>query len=39
MKTKYLSLVIIAIIFSIMMIVPSDISQTADAAKAKGVKN
>jgi len=39
MKTKYLSLVIVAIIFSMVMIVPSDMTQTADAAKAKGVKN
>jgi archaellin len=34
-----LSLVIVAIIFSMVMIVPSDVTQTADAAKAKGVKN
>ncbi len=39
MKTKYLSLVIAAIIFSMVMIVPSDMMQTADAAKAAGVKN
>ena len=39
MRTKYLSLVIVAIIFSMVMIVPSDMTQTADAAKAKGVKN
>jgi archaellin len=39
MKTKFLSLVIVAIIFSMVMIVPSDMTQTADAAKAKGVKN
>jgi hypothetical protein len=39
MKTKYLSLVIITIIFSMVMIVPSDVTQTADAVKAKGVKN
>ncbi len=39
MKTKYLSLVIVAIIFSMVMIVPSDMTQSADAAKATGVKN
>ena len=39
MKTRYLSLVIVAIIFSMVMIIPSDMTQTADAAKAKGVKN
>ena len=39
MKTKYFSLVIVAIIFSMVMIVPSDMTQTADAAKASGVKN
>jgi hypothetical protein len=39
MKTKYFSLVIVAIIFSMVMIVPSDMTQTADAAKAKGIKN
>ncbi len=39
MKTKYLSLVIVAIIFSMVIIFPSDITQTADAAKATGVKN
>ncbi len=39
MKTKFLSLVIVVIIFSMVMIVPSDMTQTADAAKAKGVKN
>ena len=39
MKTRYLSLVIIAIIFSMVMIVPSDISQTTDDAKAKEVKD
>ncbi|MDH3856060.1 MAG: hypothetical protein OES27_08065 [Nitrosopumilus sp.] len=39
MKTRYVSLVIIAIIFSMVMIVPSDMTQTADAVKAKGVKN
>lgn len=39
MKTRYSSLVIIAIIFSIAMVVPFDMTQTADAAKATGVKN
>ena len=39
MKTKYFSLVIVAIILSMVMIVPSDVTQTADAAKATGVKN
>jgi hypothetical protein len=39
MKTKYFSLVIVAIILSMVMIVPSDMTQTADAAKATGVKN
>jgi hypothetical protein len=39
MKVKYFSLVIVAIIFSMVMIVPSDMTQTADAAKATGVKN
>ena len=39
MKTRYSSLVIIAIIFSMAAVVPSDMTQTADAAKAAGVKN
>jgi len=39
MKTKYFSLVFVAIIFSMIMIAPSDMTQTADAAKATGVKN
>jgi len=39
MKTRYLSLVITAIIFSMVMIVPSGMVQTADATKTKGVKN
>jgi len=30
MKTRYLSLVITAIIFSMMMIIPFDIAQTAE---------
>ena len=39
MNTKYFSLVVVAIILSMVMIVPSDMTQTADAAKATGVKN
>ena len=39
MKTTYSFLAIIAIIFSMIMVIPSDMTQTADAAKATGVKN
>ena len=39
MKIRYSSLVIVVIVFSMVMIVPSDMTQTADAAKATGVKN
>ena len=39
MKAKYFSLVFVAIIFSMVMIAPSVMTQTADAAKAAGVKN
>ena len=39
MKAKYFSLVFVAIIFSMVIIAPSVMTQTADAAKAAGVKN
>jgi hypothetical protein len=39
MKTRYSCLVIIAIIISMVAVVPSDMTQTADAVKATGVKN
>ena len=39
MKTTYSFLAIIAIIFSMMIIVPSELTQTVDATKATGVKN
>ena len=39
MKAKYFSLVFVVIIFSMVMIAPSAMTQTADAAKATGVKN
>jgi hypothetical protein len=37
MKLTYSVLAITAIVFSIMLILPSDLVQTADAAKASGV--
>ncbi len=39
MKMMYSSLVIVAIVLSMAIAIPSDLTQTADAVKAKGVKN
>ena len=39
MKMMYSSLVIVAIVLSLAITIPTDLSQTADATKAKGVKN
>jgi len=37
MKMMYSSLVIVAIVLSMAIAIPSDLTQTADAVKAKGV--
>ena len=39
MKTKYSALAIVVIVFSLAITLPSDLIQTADAAKAEGIKN
>ena len=39
MKNRYSSLVLVAIVLSMAITVPTDFTQTADAAKAKGIKN
>ena len=39
MKMMYSSLVIVAIVLSMAIMIPTDLTQTADAVKAKGIKN